>query len=250
MLLTQPSTWKPTSLKGSKSWIPLINVYTEALVTALIYSSIIKTVLQIHRQCWLFLYEQSPPHLMGVPVKQQLNKPLATGCIFSLFTCILVPQSLFLSYQGRVKMAEGGFDPCECVCSHEYAMRRLLNLVRWNSDAFTVYLKVGNWFYYYYYYYCCILIMRFKVDLLWNCGKQSLKRKQIAGAVTWILPYKRSINRTVHVQTHPGSCSVFVFSLGWLSFKIYHVVRFNQKKLMAKRGRNPLEEESKLGQND
>ncbi|CAF94014.1 unnamed protein product, partial [Tetraodon nigroviridis] len=27
-------------------------------------------------------------------------------------------------------MAEGGFDPCECVCSHEYAMRRLLNLVR------------------------------------------------------------------------------------------------------------------------
>ncbi|KAL6110037.1 smim14 [Pungitius sinensis] len=26
-------------------------------------------------------------------------------------------------------MAEGGFDPCECVCSHEYAMRRLINLV-------------------------------------------------------------------------------------------------------------------------
>uniref|UniRef100_A0A8C4QH85 Small integral membrane protein 14 n=1 Tax=Eptatretus burgeri TaxID=7764 RepID=A0A8C4QH85_EPTBU len=27
-------------------------------------------------------------------------------------------------------MAEGGFDPCECICSHEHAMRRLLNLVR------------------------------------------------------------------------------------------------------------------------
>lgn len=26
-------------------------------------------------------------------------------------------------------MAEGGFDPCECVCTHEYAMRRLINLV-------------------------------------------------------------------------------------------------------------------------
>nr|KAF6502738.1 small integral membrane protein 14 [Molossus molossus] len=25
-------------------------------------------------------------------------------------------------------MAEGGFDPCECVCSHEHAMRRLINL--------------------------------------------------------------------------------------------------------------------------
>ncbi|KAG7263866.1 hypothetical protein CRUP_001198, partial [Coryphaenoides rupestris] len=28
----------------------------------------------------------------------------------------------------RRDMAEGGFDPCECVCSHEYAMRRLINL--------------------------------------------------------------------------------------------------------------------------
>ncbi|KAM9793113.1 small integral membrane protein 14 [Neosynchiropus ocellatus] len=27
-------------------------------------------------------------------------------------------------------MAEGGFDPCECVCSHEHAMRRLINLLR------------------------------------------------------------------------------------------------------------------------
>ncbi|PNI83234.1 SMIM14 isoform 4 [Pan troglodytes] len=27
-------------------------------------------------------------------------------------------------------MAEGGFDPCECVCSHEHAMRRLINLYR------------------------------------------------------------------------------------------------------------------------
>ncbi|XP_036187511.1 small integral membrane protein 14 isoform X1 [Myotis myotis] len=27
-------------------------------------------------------------------------------------------------------MAEGGFDPCECVCSHEHAMRRLINLVK------------------------------------------------------------------------------------------------------------------------
>lgn len=32
-------------------------------------------------------------------------------------------------------MAEGGFDPCECVCSHEYAMRRLLNLLR-QSQAY------------------------------------------------------------------------------------------------------------------
>ncbi|KAK7929447.1 hypothetical protein WMY93_005842 [Mugilogobius chulae] len=33
------------------------------------------------------------------------------------------------------KMAEGGFDPCECICSHEHAMRRLLNLLR-QSQSF------------------------------------------------------------------------------------------------------------------
>ena len=27
------------------------------------------------------------------------------------------------------KMAEGGFDPCECIWSHEAAMRRLMGLV-------------------------------------------------------------------------------------------------------------------------
>lgn len=52
--------------------------------------------------------------------------------------CAFVPQILpehsaflWLSHclTGRLKMAEGGFDPCECVCTHEYAMRRLLNLV-------------------------------------------------------------------------------------------------------------------------
>ncbi|XP_043099939.1 small integral membrane protein 14 isoform X3 [Puntigrus tetrazona] len=28
----------------------------------------------------------------------------------------------------RKRMAEGGFDPCECICSHEHAMRRLISL--------------------------------------------------------------------------------------------------------------------------
>ncbi|XP_022111107.1 small integral membrane protein 14-like [Acanthaster planci] len=27
-------------------------------------------------------------------------------------------------------MAEGGYDPCECVCSHEGAMRRLISMLR------------------------------------------------------------------------------------------------------------------------
>nr|XP_057933929.1 small integral membrane protein 14 [Doryrhamphus excisus]XP_057933939.1 small integral membrane protein 14 [Doryrhamphus excisus]XP_057933947.1 small integral membrane protein 14 [Doryrhamphus excisus] len=32
-------------------------------------------------------------------------------------------------------MAEGGFDPCECICTHEAAMRRLINLLR-NSQSY------------------------------------------------------------------------------------------------------------------
>ncbi|XP_020497567.1 small integral membrane protein 14 [Labrus bergylta] len=34
-------------------------------------------------------------------------------------------------------MAEGGFDPCECICSHEYAMRRLINLLRHSQSYCT-----------------------------------------------------------------------------------------------------------------
>jgi len=32
-------------------------------------------------------------------------------------------------------MADGGFDPCECVWNHESAMQRLMNLLR-NSQSF------------------------------------------------------------------------------------------------------------------
>uniref|UniRef100_A0A5F9CBI7 Small integral membrane protein 14 n=1 Tax=Oryctolagus cuniculus TaxID=9986 RepID=A0A5F9CBI7_RABIT len=36
-----------------------------------------------------------------------------------------------------VIMAEGGFDPCECICSHEHAMRRLINLLRQSQSYCT-----------------------------------------------------------------------------------------------------------------
>ncbi|XP_068606826.1 small integral membrane protein 14 isoform X2 [Brachionichthys hirsutus] len=34
-------------------------------------------------------------------------------------------------------MAEGDFDPCECVCTHEHAMRRLINLLRQSQSYCT-----------------------------------------------------------------------------------------------------------------
>lgn len=39
-------------------------------------------------------------------------------------------------------MAEGGFDPCECVCTHEYAMRRLINLVSNETERLLLRLKI------------------------------------------------------------------------------------------------------------
>ncbi|NP_001084560.1 uncharacterized protein LOC414510 isoform X1 [Xenopus laevis] len=34
-------------------------------------------------------------------------------------------------------MAEGSFDPCECICSHEHAIRRLINLLRQSQSYCT-----------------------------------------------------------------------------------------------------------------
>ncbi|KAM8939908.1 small integral membrane protein 14 [Pelodytes ibericus] len=34
-------------------------------------------------------------------------------------------------------MAEGNFDPCECICSHDHAMRRLINLLRQSQSYCT-----------------------------------------------------------------------------------------------------------------
>lgn len=81
-------------------------------------------------------YVKSPPFLVGV----SMYKTLTTDCLFSLVHMCLHFLQRFLSFQGRIKMAEGGFDPCECVCSHEYAMRRLLNLVRYGTQG----LKLVN----------------------------------------------------------------------------------------------------------
>ncbi|XP_012687269.1 small integral membrane protein 14 [Clupea harengus] len=34
-------------------------------------------------------------------------------------------------------MAEDGFDPCECICSHEHAMKRLISLLRQSQSYCT-----------------------------------------------------------------------------------------------------------------
>uniref|UniRef100_A0A672KCL6 Small integral membrane protein 14 n=1 Tax=Sinocyclocheilus grahami TaxID=75366 RepID=A0A672KCL6_SINGR len=42
-------------------------------------------------------------------------------------------------------MAEGGFDPCECICSHEHAMRRLISLVSSSSPFLSVFqISISN----------------------------------------------------------------------------------------------------------
>lgn len=151
------------SLNISKFWIVLINIfsevlphpYTEALVPALLFGTGITAA--------------SSQRLPTVPERAVAslfswaylwNNHWAKNCqqvAFShLVTRICVPHSLFLSFQGRAEMAEGGFDPCECVCSHEYAMRRLLNLVRHETQVFELGKLVFSH---------CILILPFKVEI-------------------------------------------------------------------------------------
>merc|ERR1711899_247145 len=49
-------------------------------------------------------------------------------------------QSIFVKYadsKTKFKMADGGFDPCECIFNHEMAMRRLLSLLRQSQSYCT-----------------------------------------------------------------------------------------------------------------
>lgn len=147
------------SLNISKFWIVPINIfsevlphpYTEALLPALLFGTVITAASSHSSQMssrlpfsWAYLW----------------NNHWAKNCqqvAFShLATRIRVPHSLFLSFQVHAEMAEGGFDPCECVCSHEYAMRRLLNLVRHETQVFELGKLVLSH---------CILILPFKVEI-------------------------------------------------------------------------------------
>nr|XP_025145932.1 small integral membrane protein 14 isoform X1 [Bubalus bubalis] len=63
-------------------------------------------------------------------------------CGLPMAVASLVEHRLYGHLNSQVKsswviMAEGGFDPCECVCSHEHAMRRLINLLRQSQSYCT-----------------------------------------------------------------------------------------------------------------
>ncbi|XP_053921192.1 small integral membrane protein 14 isoform X1 [Cuculus canorus] len=58
--------------------------------------------------------------------KRRLREDLIALYNYLKGGCSEVFTDKFRFIQGT--MAEGGFDPCECICSHEHAMRRLINL--------------------------------------------------------------------------------------------------------------------------
>uniref|UniRef100_A0A8C3X029 Small integral membrane protein 14 n=1 Tax=Catagonus wagneri TaxID=51154 RepID=A0A8C3X029_9CETA len=65
-----------------------------------------------------------------------------SGCFWPLQRCEFKGFLFLFNLNSQVKsswviMAEGGFDPCECVCSHEHAMRRLINLLRQSQSYCT-----------------------------------------------------------------------------------------------------------------
>ena len=49
-------------------------------------------------------------------------------------TCLLLPE---VRHNQSIRMADGGFDPCECIFNHEMAMRRLLSLLRSSQTTCT-----------------------------------------------------------------------------------------------------------------
>lgn len=122
--------------------LSIINFFTDQFILLIILEGIkLNPELTSFSQFCIFntadcSYVKSPPFLVGV----SMYKTLTTGCLFSLVHMHLHFLQHFSTFQGPIKMAEGGFDPCECVCSHEYAMRRLLNLVRYGTQG----LKLVN----------------------------------------------------------------------------------------------------------
>lgn len=73
--------------------------------------------------------------------KRQHSVSLTCSCTSWLHTVLLSHSKVD---PVRWKMAEGGFDPCECVCTHEYAMRRLINLVSHRTEVLSPSLEISN----------------------------------------------------------------------------------------------------------
>ena len=77
-------------------------------------------------------------------VKSISNHQCQWGFVFiEIGKCLKTDVTLFdlqvinISRQKTVVMADGSFDPCECIFNHEMAMRRLLSLLRSSQAACT-----------------------------------------------------------------------------------------------------------------
>ena len=70
--------------------------------------------------------------MLGVNISIQINVVLPKRRRFRFHSVWVYLNSDCVSLSGRkkvCKMADGGFDPCECIWNHENAMQRLMNLV-------------------------------------------------------------------------------------------------------------------------
>ncbi|XP_031672327.1 small integral membrane protein 14 isoform X3 [Oncorhynchus kisutch] len=65
-----------------------------------------------------------------------LDSKAASGSVCS-GVCVCVVSSQVCVFCQVIVMAEGGFDPCECICTQEHAMRRLISLLRQSQSYCT-----------------------------------------------------------------------------------------------------------------
>ena len=62
----------------------------------------------------------------------------------------------FLKFRLQVfKMADGGFDPCECIWNHENAMQRLMNLVSSHMRVNESVSNYAQWYFTWYHFFRC-----------------------------------------------------------------------------------------------
>lgn len=144
-------------------------------------------------EVWLLQAEQSPP--TNVCEKQNLTalSRINFWLLLLIRVCCNSSSSVSEWRFSRLEMAEGGFDPCECICTQEYAMRRLINLVRNRTERLLDSLM--------------IILTELNMTYGRKCKPNTHYLKLSEGQ------FRRSdkeIEVSDAVAEHPGSCSVFV----------------------------------------
>lgn len=182
------------------------NINTEKIKTALTFN---KDLDYMKHQSVLTVLNWAVSSLLSV--KQQERTALTRGSIrfLSLVHACLSYRQCF-NFFCRVdtvwwEMAEGGFDPCECICTHEYAMRRLINLVSHGAEWPSLSLEILSG-----------RLIKYSKYAVWtkniSCRNREKEAKRLTLETTssWKKKEMKSYRLAVSQHILVGSCSEFI----------------------------------------